>query len=191
MPQNTLRIVAILEAADGKRDQLEAVLQSMPEARPATPVGCVRSAVGPGARRRTRSRCGFISERAQRSKWAHAARTQRARRFAAPGREDSSVNVGTATPPSLLRTRNRRSPRAVPRGLPAGPLEPSRGDDGCLSYELYEDSRSAGTFVFIEEWRDKDAAKAHGAQAHMAEAGRKLEGLLAGRPDIRYLSHLG
>ena len=70
-------------------------------------------------------------------------------------------------------------------------LGPSMGDDGCVSYNLFEDRKTPGRFVFVEEWRDSDAIKAHGEAAHMAEAGSKLRGLLAGRPTIVRLRKVG
>ena len=70
-------------------------------------------------------------------------------------------------------------------------LPASRADDGCIRYELFRDGRDPNVFVFVEEWRDMDAVKAHGAQPHMAEAGNRMKGLLAGRPEIRYCRHVG
>ncbi len=40
--------------------------------------------------------------------------------------------------------------RAAMQGL----VEPTRGEDGCISYSLSESSTAPGTFVTVEEWND-------------------------------------
>jgi quinol monooxygenase YgiN len=58
-------------------------------------------------------------------------------------------------------------------------------EPGCQLYALHE---SGDTFVFIEQWADADALKAHGTAPAVttmfAEAGEHL----AGAPDIRMLT---
>lgn len=39
--------------------------------------------------------------------------------------------------------------------------EPSRAEKGCVSWEYFQDSTDPNTFVFIEEWTDKEAFDFH------------------------------
>ena len=52
---------------------------------------------------------------------------------------------------SLLQTRRRL----------AALLEPSRKDDGCISYKLHEETDKPGHFWFIEVWASLDKLNAH------------------------------
>lgn len=40
-------------------------------------------------------------------------------------------------------------------------VEPSRKEDGNISYDLFEDQNEPGLFVFVEEWSSTDARKKH------------------------------
>ena len=70
-------------------------------------------------------------------------------------------------------------------------LGPTRAEDGCVRYELFRDRKEPSRFVFVEQWRDGEALEKHGQSAHIAEAGGRLRGLLAGRPSIRRLEKVG
>lgn len=48
-----------------------------------------------------------------------------------------------------------------------GLLEPSRKDDGCISYNLYEEPEQPGRFWFLEVWASKEQLEAHLAQPHL------------------------
>lgn len=56
----------------------------------------------------------------------------------------------------------------------------SRGDNGCISYDLYASESTPGTFVTIEQWTAQADLDAHMASPHIAEfittAGDHLEG---------------
>ena len=45
-------------------------------------------------------------------------------------------------------------------------VEKTRQEPGCLSYELCQDRKNPGHFVFIEAWKDYDALDAHVASEH-------------------------
>jgi quinol monooxygenase YgiN len=70
-------------------------------------------------------------------------------------------------------------------------LEPTRAEDGCIRYELFQDSRDENVLVFVEEWRDQAALRAHGGRDHMVEAQGKMKDLLAGKPVLRFCRHIG
>lgn len=42
----------------------------------------------------------------------------------------------------------------------------SNEEDGCLLYELWEDTRRRNQYALIEHWRDQDALNAHAKTKH-------------------------
>lgn len=63
-------------------------------------------------------------------------------------------------------------------------LAPSRGEAGCLGYELFENEDHPGEFVTVEQWEDQAAADAHLATSHVAAAIARAGELLAQAPLI-------
>jgi quinol monooxygenase YgiN len=49
-------------------------------------------------------------------------------------------------------------------------VSPSRNEEGCLSYELYQSTANPAIFVLIEQWRAQPDHDAHMQTPHMAEA---------------------
>jgi len=45
----------------------------------------------------------------------------------------------------------------------------SRGDTGCISYEIFASDSTPGTFVTIEKWESQADIDAHMASPHIAE----------------------
>ena len=64
-------------------------------------------------------------------------------------------------------------------------VEPSRREQGCVSYELLQNSADAKDLTVVEEWTTDTALSSHLETAHFHEATAKLEGILASEPDIR------
>ncbi|WP_027502752.1 putative quinol monooxygenase [Rhodococcus sp. UNC363MFTsu5.1] len=64
----------------------------------------------------------------------------------------------------------------------------SRGEDGCLGYELYESSAAPGTFVTVEVWTGQEALQAHMATPHLQAALGTFGSHLAGAPQIHPLT---
>ena len=52
-----------------------------------------------------------------------------------------------------------------------GLIEPTRKEEGCISYELYQDQDNPGRLVFIEEWQSKEHLDIHLKTPHLVEAG--------------------
>jgi quinol monooxygenase YgiN len=46
--------------------------------------------------------------------------------------------------------------------------ERSRAEEGCLDHRVHEDCERPGRFVFVEEWRDLAALRAHVATPGVA-----------------------
>lgn len=49
-------------------------------------------------------------------------------------------------------------------------LGPSRGEAGCVSYELFGNEDNPLEFVTVEQWTDQAAVDAHLATPHVANA---------------------
>ena len=66
-----------------------------------------------------------------------------------------------------------------------GLIEPTRQEEGCIVYELFQNQQDSTDFTFVEEWESQELLDTHLASAHIAEAVSQLNGLLADEPDIR------
>ncbi|HAX86686.1 MAG TPA: antibiotic biosynthesis monooxygenase [Cyanobacteria bacterium UBA11370] len=67
----------------------------------------------------------------------------------------------------------------------SGLIEPTRVEDGCIQYELYQNQADPTDFTFVEEWASSAALDAHLQSTHIQEAIQQLEGLVGAAPDIR------
>ena len=70
-------------------------------------------------------------------------------------------------------------------------MEPTRSEEGCLSYELFASEAKPGTFFTIEKWRSQDDLDAHMKTPHVHDALATAEDHLASAPDIHPLSLVG
>lgn len=57
-------------------------------------------------------------------------------------------------------------------------------EPGTLIYTAARDSENADEFWFYELYSSADAAAAHTSGSALADAGRRMKGLLAGRPEV-------
>ncbi|HBB34740.1 MAG TPA: antibiotic biosynthesis monooxygenase [Cyanobacteria bacterium UBA8803] len=64
-------------------------------------------------------------------------------------------------------------------------IEPTRAEEGCIEYELFQNQADPTDFTFVEEWATGALLDAHLASTHIQAAIAQLEGLLAAAPDIR------
>ena len=69
-------------------------------------------------------------------------------------------------------------------------VAPTRGEDGCLAYELYESATAPGTFLTVESWRDDADLDAHLASPHVAATLAAAGDALAEPPAIHRLRHI-
>jgi quinol monooxygenase YgiN len=60
---------------------------------------------------------------------------------------------------------------------------PSRAEDACHSYRMYEDIETPGNFIFVEEWENLDGLYRHFQTPHFAAFLGALPQVLAGPPD--------
>jgi quinol monooxygenase YgiN len=59
-------------------------------------------------------------------------------------------------------------------------VAPTRAEEGCLRYDLFQDITDSTKFTFIEEWTSEAALTAHSKSAHIAAGRARMEGKLAG-----------
>ena len=59
-----------------------------------------------------------------------------------------------------------------------GVIEPTRKEDGCILYELYQDTTNPGKFTFIENWQSKEHLDAHLKTPHLIAAGEAFSKIL-------------
>ena len=53
----------------------------------------------------------------------------------------------------------------------------SRTEAGCISHGVFEDQMAAGTFTFVERWRDMDAVREHFAKDYSRQTAAMLSRL--------------
>jgi quinol monooxygenase YgiN len=63
------------------------------------------------------------------------------------------------------------------RDVLTGYVQPTRGEAGCLVYDLFQDRADAAHFTFIEEWTDEAALDAHSKSPHITAGRARLRGL--------------
>ena len=68
-------------------------------------------------------------------------------------------------------------------------VAPTRLEEGCLRYDLHQDTRNPATLVFLETWESREAHQAHMKTPHFLEARGRQEGLVASR-DVKILSQI-
>jgi quinol monooxygenase YgiN len=71
------------------------------------------------------------------------------------------------------------------RGLLRGLLQPTRAEEGCISYELLQNTVDPTDFTFVEEWTSREALEGHFQSDHLLDARSKFSNLLATEADIR------
>jgi len=71
-----------------------------------------------------------------------------------------------------------------------GLIEPTRKENGCISYELYQDTTNPGKFTFIEEWQSKEHLDVHLKTPHLVKAGDDFNKILTEELIILMLNKL-
>ncbi|MEG3436939.1 putative quinol monooxygenase [Pannus brasiliensis CCIBt3594] len=70
------------------------------------------------------------------------------------------------------------------RELMVSLLEPTRRENGCIRYDLFQNRENPAEFTFIEEWQDQASLDAHLASPHIRDAIAKLPSLFVSGPVI-------
>jgi quinol monooxygenase YgiN len=66
-----------------------------------------------------------------------------------------------------------------------GLIEPTRKEEGCITYELLQNKADPTDFTFVEEWQSENVLDRHAASDHLKAATENLRGMIAAAPDIR------
>jgi quinol monooxygenase YgiN len=70
-------------------------------------------------------------------------------------------------------------------------LTPTRAEEGCLVYDLFQNESDPTDFTFYEEWTSGAALEAHAASAHIRDTFAALDGHLAAPADVRRYAKVG
>ena len=76
------------------------------------------------------------------------------------------------------------------RSICIGLIEPTRKEDGCISYELYQDTTNNGKFIFVENWQSKEHLDVHLKTPHLVAAGEAFGKILTKELDLFMLNKL-
>lgn len=63
-------------------------------------------------------------------------------------------------------------------------IAPTRKEDGCISYSLYQDESNPRLFALMEEWRDAEALNRHMQTEHFKTLVPKLNELTEVKYDM-------
>lgn len=74
------------------------------------------------------------------------------------------------------------------RELLSGLVGPTRGERGCVAYELLQNREDPTDFTFVEEWESDAALASHAASDHLRIVGAKLKDFVTEVPDVRTYS---
>lgn len=77
------------------------------------------------------------------------------------------------------------------RRLLSGLIEPTRREEGCVTYELLQNREDPTDFTFVEEWASDEAFGRHFETEHLKNALPQLPELAAEEPDIRTYMVIG
>jgi quinol monooxygenase YgiN len=72
-----------------------------------------------------------------------------------------------------------------------GLLAPTRAEEGCIVYDLFQNDSDPTDFTFYEEWTSGAALDAHASSSHIAATFARLDGHLATAPDVRRYAKVG
>ena len=63
-------------------------------------------------------------------------------------------------------------------------------EPGTLAYILHKNTKDPTEFIYYEVYQDQAAFDAHGKSDHMRAFGGKIGGILAGRPELTFISEV-
>ncbi len=63
-------------------------------------------------------------------------------------------------------------------------------EPGTLAYVLHQNAKDPTEFLYYEVYQDQAAFDAHGKTDHMKAFGGKIGGILAGRPELTFLTEV-
>ncbi len=67
-------------------------------------------------------------------------------------------------------------------------VKPTRAEEGCISYELFQSTADATTFITVERWQSQSDLDAHMKTPHIAQALQAAADAIDGAPAIHPLA---
>ncbi len=58
-------------------------------------------------------------------------------------------------------------------------IEVTRAEEGCINYDLHQDNENPNSFLFYENWANRDLWQKHKNNTHLADYLKATEGALA------------
>lgn len=63
-------------------------------------------------------------------------------------------------------------------------LKPSNDEDGCISYEFFQNPIENNYFVFVERWESRKTLDLHFETPHFKNFDSKVDSLLSEKPSV-------
>lgn len=76
------------------------------------------------------------------------------------------------------------------RKILTGFVAPTRGEAGCIVYDLLQNLDDPAQFTFVEEWTDRAALDVHGRSAHITSGRVQLKELVEAPTEILLYSRI-
>lgn len=76
------------------------------------------------------------------------------------------------------------------RDILTGFVAPTRAEDGCFVYELFENADDPTHFTFVEEWASQPALDLHARSPHITDGRVRLKDLTEGATQVLRYSRL-
>jgi quinol monooxygenase YgiN len=70
-------------------------------------------------------------------------------------------------------------------------LEPTRAEDGCISYDLHEDIENPAVLVFVECWKSKEDLEKHLQMPYLQSLLGMVDDLCAEPPEVILVNQIG
>ncbi len=58
-------------------------------------------------------------------------------------------------------------------------IEPTRGENGCIQYDLHQDNDKTEVFLFFEQWENRELWQVHMESDHLKIFLKETEGAIA------------
>jgi len=64
-------------------------------------------------------------------------------------------------------------------------LPPSRSEEGCISFDFYEDQSKENNFLFFERWQDRQSIDAHFHKNYFKDFAKRFPDMIEGDAEIK------
>ena len=65
-----------------------------------------------------------------------------------------------------------------------GMIAPSNTEEGCISYEFFQDAFNPNSFIFVERWNSREALELHFRMPYFKDFDSRVGELLEGPPSV-------